>query len=328
MRHNRLILILILILLLAACREQPQAPPPQTTADITPTNEPAPTAPPTATAAPQPTAAPTAVPLADLCVEPIYLAIIWHQHQPVYYKNPETGIYIKPWVRLHAAKDYVDMAAILQEYPDIKATFNLTPSLIRQLDDLSAGATDLYWQHTIIPADELTDEQKQFILDHFFDTNRKVIARFPRYQELLDLRDGSANPLADFTTDDYRDLQLLFNLAWTDPDWLAEGPPAALVEQGEGFSEADKQVVLDEHLRLIDEVVPIHREMQDSGQIEVTMTPFAHPILPLLVDTDLALRATPDITLPNQPFRWGQDATAQIERGVQYYTDHFDQPPR
>ncbi|HRO24962.1 MAG TPA: hypothetical protein PLR07_11790, partial [Promineifilum sp.] len=115
--------------------------------------------------------------------EPIYLAIIWHQHQPVYYKDPETGIYIKPWVRLHAAKDYVDMAAILQEYPDIKATFNLTPSLIRQLDDLGAGATDLYWQHTIIPADELSDEQKQFILDHFFDTNRKIIARFPRYQE-------------------------------------------------------------------------------------------------------------------------------------------------
>jgi alpha-amylase/alpha-mannosidase (GH57 family) len=330
MRYNRLILTLVLLLLLAACREEPESTPPQTTAaEVVPTDEPAPTnAPPTATAVPPPTVEPTAVPLADLCVEPIYLAIIWHQHQPVYYKDPETGIYMKPWVRLHAAKDYVDMASILREYPDIKATFNLTPSLIQQLDDLSAGATDLYGQHTIIPADELTDEQKQFILDYFFDTNRKIIARFPRYQELLDLRDGSDNPLGDFTADDYRDLQLLFNLAWTDPDWLAEAPLAALVEQGEGFSEADKQVVLDEHLRLINEVVPIHREMQDDGQIEVTTTPFAHPILPLLVDTDLALRATPDITLPRQPFRWGQDAIAQIERGVQYYTDHFGRPPR
>lgn len=217
------------------------------------------------------------MPLADLCVEPIYLAIIWHQHQPVYYKDPETGIYIKPWVRLHAAKDYVDMAAILQEYPDIKATFNLTPSLIRQLDELSAGATDLYWEHTIVPADELTDAQKQFILDRFFDTNRKIIARFPRYQELLDLRDGSENALTAFAADDYRDLQVLFNLAWTDPDWLAEEPLAALVEQGEGFAETDKQIVLDEHLRLINEVIPIHREMQEDGQIEVTMTPSPTP---------------------------------------------------
>src|SRR5690606_7000038 len=78
----------------------------------------------------------------------------------------------------------------------------------------------------------------------------------------------------------------------------------------------------------INEVIPIHRAMQEDGQIEVTMTPFAHPILPLLVDTDLALRATPDIVLPSAPFRWGQDAVAQVERGVQYYIDHFGQPPR
>ncbi len=331
MRAFRFTLMVILLLSLAACREEPSpAPTQEAVVEVAPTDEPAPTVelPPTATAAPLPTAEPTAVPLVDLCTEPIYLAIIWHQHQPVYYQDPETGVFVKPWVRLHATKDYVDMAAILQEYPDIKATFNLTPSLIRQLDALSAGATDLYWQHTLIPAEELDDAQKQFILDRFFDTNRKIIARFPRYQALLDLRDGSDDPLGTFEADDYRDLQLLFNLAWTDPDWLAGEPLAALVEQGEGFTEEDKQVVLDEHLRLINEVIPIHREMQDDGQIEVTMTPFAHPILPLLVDTDLALRATPDITLPSAPFRWGQDAVAQVERGVQLYVDHFGQAPR
>ena len=326
-----LIVLTALLGLIAACREAPAptpTPPPATeSASVAaPATTTAP--PPTATTPPQPTAEPTAVPLAEQCVEPIYVALIWHQHQPVYYQDPETGVFAKPWVRLHAAKDYVDMAAILQEYPEVKATFNLTPSLIRQLDALSTGATDLYWQHTIIPAEELSDEQKQFILDRFFDTNRRVIARFPRYQELLELRDGSADPLGEFTTDDFRDLQVLFNLAWTDPAWLAEAPLAALVEQGEGFAEADKQVVLDEHLRLINEVIPIHRAMQDDGQIEVTMTPFAHPILPLLVDTDLALRATPELTLPAVPFRWGQDAVAQVERGVALYTELFGQAPR
>ena len=152
MRYNRLILTLVLLLLLAACREEPEPTPPQTTAaEIAPTDEPAPTnAPPTATAVPPPTVEPTAVPLADLCVEPIYLAIIWHQHQPVYYKDPETGVYMKPWVRLHAAKDYVDMASILREYPDIKATFNLTPSLIQQLDDLGAGATKMRNEYLLV----------------------------------------------------------------------------------------------------------------------------------------------------------------------------------
>ena len=95
----------------------------------------------------------------------LYVAIIWHQHQPVYFKDPNTGIYEKPWVRLHSAKDYVDMAAILEEYPQIHATFNITPSLIRQLDDISTGAKDLYWVYTEIPAEELTTEQRQFILD-------------------------------------------------------------------------------------------------------------------------------------------------------------------
>jgi alpha-amylase/alpha-mannosidase (GH57 family) len=91
-----------------------------------------------APATPAVTQAPTTT-VAEAEEDPIYLAIIWHQHQPVYFKDPDTGIYAKPWVRVHATKDYVDMAAILKQYPSIRATFNITPSLIRQIDDLEAG---------------------------------------------------------------------------------------------------------------------------------------------------------------------------------------------
>lgn len=258
---------------------------------------------------------------------PIYLAIIWHQHQPVYYRDPQSGLYSRPWVRVHATKDYVDMAAMLEQYPEIHATFNLTPSLIRQIDDFEAGAKDLYWAYAEIPADELSEEQKQFILDRFFDTNREIIGRFPRYQELLNLRDNSSDPLAAYGDQDFRDLQVLFNLAWVDPDWLAQEPLAALVEKGEGFAEADKEVLFAEHRRLIAEVIPIHRRLQEAGQIEVTMTPFAHPILPLLVTTQLAREALPELELPSQTFIYGQDAVAQVELGVRYYEDHFGQPP-
>jgi len=243
----------------------------------------------------------------------LYLAIIWHQHQPVYFKDPDTNLYQRPWVRLHASKDYLDMAEMLKDYPNIHATFNLTPSLIRQLDDISAGAKDIYWVYTEKPADELNAEEKEFILARFFDTNRGIIARFPRYQELLD---NQANGTS-WAAEDFRDLQVLFNLAWTDPEWLAEEPFKSLVEKGEGYSEQDKTIILDEHLRMVKEVIPLHAEMQNSGQIEVTMTPFAHPILPLLVDSNLAAIALPDAELPTR-FVYGQDAVAQVKKGVEF----------
>ena len=268
---------------------------------------------------------PTSTPTPTIAVEnPLYLSLIWHQHQPVYYKDPETGIYAKPWVRVHAAKDYVDMAAMLKDYPNVHVTFNLTPSLIRQLDDFAAGAKDLYWVTAEVPADQLTMDQKQFLLDRFFDTNRKIIARFPRYQALLEKHDAGG----EFTTQDFLDLQVLFNLAWTDPDWLSQEPLASLVTKGSNFQESDKAIVFAEHLRLIKEVIPIHKQLQDAGQIEVTMTPYAHPILPLLISTDLAKVALPNITLPTQKFAYGQDAVAQIQLGVQLYKDHFGMAPR
>ncbi|HHS98166.1 MAG TPA: glycoside hydrolase [Chloroflexi bacterium] len=279
---------------------------------------------------PSPTATPTPIPSPE---DVIYLAIIWHQHQPVYYKDPATGVYAKPWVRVHAAKDYYDMAAILQDYPDVHVTFNLTPSLIRQLDDFAAGATDMYWEMTMVPADRLTDEQKWFILRYFFDINPKIIDRFPRYVELREMRPGASDAdiqqaMEVWTPQDYRDLQVLFNLGWTDPDFLAQEPLASLVAKGRDFTEEDKATVLNEHLRILKEVIPLHRQMQESGQIEVTMTPFAHPILPLLIDTSLAAQAMPDAELPSPAFRFGKDAVAQVELGVQYYRDHFGTDPR
>ncbi len=121
---------------------------------------------------------------------------------------------------------------------------------------------------------------------------------------------------------------MLFNLAWTDPDWLAQEPLASLVTKGSNFQESDKAIVFTEHLRLISEVIPVHKELQDAGQIEVTMTPYAHPILPLLISTRLALIANPSMDLPGKEFTYGQDAIAQVQLGVQLYQDHFGRAPR
>jgi alpha-amylase/alpha-mannosidase (GH57 family) len=310
MKTCNALLVVIILAAIAGCGSPAGSPTPPLAPTPTPTEE-----------------AAAAVRSGPLLIEEgkLYVAILWHQHQPFYYQDPQTGVYEKPWVRLHAAKDYVDMAAMLKEYPAIHATFNITPSLIEQLDAIGAGAKDLYQVHAEIPADDLTDEQKQFLLDRFFDINPSIIARFPRYSDLAQRRD--ANSLQTWSTEDFRDLQVLFNLAWTDPDWLALEPLASLVAKGRGYSEEDKAVVFEQHLRLVREVIPLHAELQRSGQIEITTTPYAHPILPLLVDSDLASIALPEADLPTR-FVYGQDAVAQVEQGIESYREHFGMDPR
>lgn len=281
---------------------------------------------------PQPVPVPPPTPAA--VEHPLYVALVWHQHQPLYYKDPDTGVYTRPWVRVHATKDYYDMVAILDQYPQVKVTFNLTPSLIRQLDDLANGAKDIYWVLAEKPAHRLTDDEKRFILRRFFDANwDNVIARYPRYKELLDKRGRSADDarieqaLEKFTTQDFRDLQVWFNLAWFDPDFLAQDPLKALVEKGRDFDEADKQVIFTEARRIIRAVIPRHRELQDRGQIEVTTTPYAHPILPLLYDTNLAAVGDPTARLPAR-FSFPNDAIAQLQKAVAIYREHFGRDPR
>ncbi|HAF63148.1 MAG TPA: glycoside hydrolase [Anaerolineaceae bacterium] len=264
--------------------------------------------------------------------EILYLNILWHQHQPLYYKD-EDGVYTRPWVRVHATKDYYDMAAILKEYPDVHATFNLTPVLMRQLDDfVENDAKDLYWVLAEMPADQLTADQKEFILSRFFDANwDNIIYRFPRYKELLLKRGGTdeaaiSAAMETYTTQDFLDLQVWFNLAWFDPDFLAQEPLKTLVEKGEEFSEEDKQIVFSEVRNVMADIIPLHKEMQDSGQIEVITTPYAHPILPLIYNSDLAAVGNPTTDLPER-FSWPNDAIAHLSNSVTIYEEHFGKNP-
>jgi alpha-amylase/alpha-mannosidase (GH57 family) len=264
---------------------------------------------------------------------PLYVAIVWHQHQPLYYKDPDTGIYTRPWVRVHATKDYYDMAAILKDYPDVHVTFNLTPVLIRQLDDLAAGAKDIYWALAEKSADQLTEDDRRFILQRFFDVNPKIIDRFPRFKALQQKRKGAEPELIDaalesFAEQDFRDLQVLFNLAWFDPDFLAAEPLKALVEKGESFDESDKSIVFDKALEVIRSVIPVHKELQDAGQIEVITTPYAHPILPLIYSTRLALIGNPGAEMPGETFSFPNDAYAHLAKSVEIYEQHFGRKPR
>ena len=241
----------------------------------------------------------------------LYVMLMWHQHQPYYTKNDD-GYYTRPWVRVHATKDYLDMVELVSDYPDMKATFNLTPVLLRQLEDFSNGAKDLYWFYTEIESKKLTKDDKSFIVSRFFDTNPKVISRFPRYVELR----NSKQNWSQWSHQDFLDLQVLFNLAWTDPKYLSKEPLKSIVVQGRDFSEEDKTILLGEHSKLIDKVIPTHAELWKTGQIEITTTPYAHPILPLIFDTNLASVGDIGAELPTNRFNKPTDAAIQVEKGL------------
>jgi len=258
----------------------------------------------------------------------LYVNLTWHQHQPLYYKN-EDGVYTRPWVRAHATKDYLDMAEKVAAHEDIRVTFNLTPSLIRQLNDLAAGAKDIYWVLAEKPVVDLTDAEKRFILERFFDVNwNNIIARYPRYQALLEKRGGTdgdsiQSAMDSFTDQDFFDLQVWFNLAWFDPAYLAEEPLLGLVEKGRDFTQADKDILFTQVLAKVQAVIPYHKQLQDSGQIEVTTTPYAHPILPLIYDNQLALEGNPSAEMPESAFAYPQDAVAHLALSVEMYEENF-----
>lgn len=266
--------------------------------------------------------------------KPLYLVFLWHMHQP-YYKDNLSGKCILPWVRLHGIKDYYDMAAILEEYPQIHQTFNFSSSLLEQIEDYPEGRTeDEHLKVSLKPASKLTIRDKEFILEYFFMAHwDNMIKVHPRYAELLERRGEEAGErekaLNEFSVQDFRDLQVWFNLAWFDPFFKTRDETIKkLVEKNRNFTEADKRAILEKQMKVMAQILPIYRRLQDAGQIEVSVTPYYHPILPLLCDTDVALRAMPEASMPRNRFIHPEDAEAQIEMAVSYYQKHFGCPPK
>jgi alpha-amylase/alpha-mannosidase (GH57 family) len=256
-------------------------------------------------------------------------------HQP-YYKDPFTGTYRLPWVRLHGTKDYLDMAAMLEEYPEIRQTFNLVPSLLEQIIDYTDnGAKDTFLEVTLKKASDLTHDDRVFILENFFLANWDTMVRpFPRYYELL-LKRGTKFSKSDlrrtlryFTESEFLDLQVLFNLAWIDPMFRGKDPFLAdLVTKGKGFTEEEKDLLMKKQLSLLHEIIPKYRDLSERGQIEVSTTPFYHPILPLLWNTDVAKEPVPDIRLPKRRFSYPEDAREQIRMARDHYEKTFGHRP-
>ena len=266
----------------------------------------------------------------------IYISFLWHMHQP-YYKNSFTGEYLLPWTLLHGTKDYYDMGSMLQGFPGMKQNFNFVPSLLKQLEDYEKNEVDdTYLNLFRKGAADLTEDDKTFMLGNFFNANwENMIRPFPRYYELLEKRglyvpkEAMGKLTGYLSEEDFRDLQMLFFMAWIDPVFYETYDELrSLKAKGRRFTEDDKGTLRHIQKDILDRTVPLYRDLSRSGIVELSTSAFYHPIIPLLIDTDRAREAMPGCDLPKTRFTWPQDASHQISSGLDLFEKVFGARPK
>ncbi len=238
-----------------------------------------------------------------------------------------------PWVRLHCLRDYYSMAAVIARFPDVHATFNLTPVLLGQIQGYaSEGWTDRALELTLAPYAGLCPDELEEIAVSFFDADwHHEIYPHARYKALFEKRArGEA-----FAEQEVNDLRMWFNLAWFARDFqtgdvvMPDGTVASVerfIRKAEKFTEGDIGEMVSEQFKVIRNVARIHRELQESGQIEVSTTPHFHPILPLLHDSNEAILDREGAVLPPR-IQLPADAEAQVDSAKALHMDLFQRAP-
>jgi len=302
----------------------------------------------------------------------LYLNIIWHQHQPSYV-DPISEQLLGPWVRTHGTKDYYDMAAMLEHYPDVHCTINLTSSLLFQLQEYYVarlvpfldkekkyidsdayfakfgGKTDPWIDLALKPTDSFTSRDREYLLTNewnAFGISEVMIQRFPQYFALREhFRDVGVGGL---TVQEMRSIKFWFFATYFDPDFLehpvklASGKVVDLTDcirctkNGQYVStnlitEQMCNRIVAEAVKVLEAIVPIHKKLMfhpalKEGQIELLTTPFYHPILPLIIDSDVAKICQPNDPMPAR-FHYPQDAEAQVEKAICYFKELFGEKP-
>ncbi len=257
----------------------------------------------------------------------VSIAFLWHMHQPPYL-NPFLGEYRLPWVFLHGLKDYYDMPALLDECPGTRVTINLVPSLFSQLRDYEhGGTTDRYLRVAATPAEQLTDLEHRFVTRFFFPFPDEIIRNFsPHYLQLkkkLRAAEAPGNGHRLPSPQDYRDAQVLFLLSWCGETLKREEPVRGLLAKGRDFTPADQVELLEALVAFTRRILPEYARLSATSRLEVAVSPYSHPILPLLVDVNNARVAKPSSTLPSEPFAYPIDARLHLALAQERYTELF-----
>ena len=258
------------------------------------------------------------------------VAFLWHMHQPVYQDSPE-GTFFMPWVRLHAVKDYLDMLYKMDKFPKLKLNFNLSPTVLYAFQRYADGYDDIHSILTAKPVEELSNEDKLFILNYFFDANYgSMIMHHPGYNQLYKKRASVTEVNTDdFSLQEYSDIMFWFNAAWMDPTWVSYYPELKkLLKKDAGYSLDDRLKLLEIQRDIIKKIIPSYKDYQDKGKIEISTNPLYHPIIPLLMDVSVAENSALKIGLPNCEFNMKEDAKKHVKEAISLYENLFGKKPK
>ncbi|MCM8773486.1 MAG: glycoside hydrolase family 57 protein [Candidatus Omnitrophica bacterium] len=245
---------------------------------------------------------------------------LWHMHQP-YYKLPNSKYYILPWVRLHGIKDYYGMAKFLEQFDKVKVTFNFSGILLHQILDYTENKTqDYYGLLSLKKPTSLTKKEKNFIIDRFFSVNfERFIRSNTRYIQLYQKKSIKAN----FSYQDILDLQAIYNLCWFHPITIKEDKNLQeLIKKGRDYTQDDKEYIINKQYQILSLILPLYRKLLDKGRIELSLTPYMHPIMPLIYDNDV-LKEFPYLKKPLVRFSYPKDCIWHIVRSKEIFNKVF-----
>ena len=271
------------------------------------------------------------------------VVLLWHMHQPQY-QDRVSGRYQLPWTYLHAIKDYTDMAAHLEAVPGARAVVNFAPILLEQIADYAAQARgflddsgairDPLLAALVIPALPTDSESRLALIKACLRANEaRVIRRFAPYQRLADMAPLFTDhpDTLTYVSDQYiADLLMWYHLAWLgETVRRSDAQVKRLIEKGSGYTLHNRRELLAIIRGLLDGLVPRYTRLAERGQAELSVTPYAHPILPLLIDLHSAHDTLPDAPLPRDSQYPGGEERARwhIREGIEVFRHHFGFAP-
>ncbi|MDX8128575.1 glycoside hydrolase [Methylomonas sp. LW13] len=272
------------------------------------------------------------------------LVLCWHMHQPEY-RDMQSGEFKLPWTYLHVIKDYVDMVAHLEAVPGAKAVVNFAPILLEQIEDYSNQVNGYLHDRIAIkdpllaalvePSVSADPEKRLKLLRDCRKANReRQIERYPAFRKLTNMADwieahqDSVNYLnAQFISD----ILVWYHLVWMgETVKLKDNRVKRLIEKGSGFSLHDRIEIVEIIRDLLSKVIYRYKALARKGRIELSVTPYAHPIMPLMLEIDSAREAMPGVTLPGISHYPGGEERVRwhLQKGLATFRHFFGFEPQ
>jgi galactose-1-phosphate uridylyltransferase (family 1) len=256
------------------------------------------------------------------------VSFLWHLHQPAY--RTADGVSHAPWAAVHAGGAYTTLARAIETTSATGQVVNIVPTLLEQLQAYADGSvTDPVLEAILTPVADLSEDQRQTLVAWAFHVGSRQLARYPRLEELARRKPdvGSEKRAASrFGSGDLRDLQVLFVLAHAGEQAWTDARLVPLSERGEGYSEDDHGHMAEWFRAQPAELIDRWHRIAELPGVEIATSPFAHPIMPLLIDTGVVEASWAPHPPPEVPdFRHPDDARWQLAEGLSLMREHgFD----